>query len=144
MRIIHDIETPTQVAGGADPYLNVRGWQGYNGARCEILITEDCAENNPKLPAAMFDGEEPIFIEGNSRYVIEALEKALSLLKSTVKLHQADLGPKRRTNCPNCKLDAPYTNATHKEDCPVSIKWHKETKKHFDKIRRKTRRAKEE
>jgi hypothetical protein len=117
MRIIHEINTPMQVGGGAHgPYTNMCGFQGYKGGRIELFAYTDCASNNLDLPAGMFDKQELIEIEGNVDYLERMLEDMLSCVR-LIKEEWEKMGSVRPTDCPNCLKYGEYQNATHTEEC---------------------------
>jgi hypothetical protein len=118
MRIVHEINLPMQVGGGGKPYINTRGFQGYNGMRCDMVLRTDCPENHPDMNPSLFDDKEVIHIEGNVDHVIEAFELLVSSLKLMRDATKKNLGERRPTTCPDCPaFDDTGNNATHTEEC---------------------------
>jgi hypothetical protein len=125
MRIIHDINTPMQVAIGSGMYRNVRGKQGYNGVHVEIAIcTAPPDLPLPDEPPYKEVVHEVIYLEGNLEHIRDCLEKCLEGLKSIEKDCKENLGELRATDCPNCTLAdrSKFTNATHTEECDNKVR----------------------
>lgn len=118
MRIVYDICTPMVVSGGGRPYNNEPGKQGFSSIQADLLITEDCAVNHPELPKGMFHDDTAIYIEGDSKYIIPALEKALSIMKHLEERALDQLGPQRSTNCPDGCDGIEKSNGNHAITCP--------------------------
>ena len=81
MRIVHDIEGKTQVSFGGSLYsrpLDKPEYPGYFKVT-GVIVVED-----------PFGEEEVIHIEGNSKYIIEALEDALDQMKSIDQMYQEE------------------------------------------------------
>ncbi len=116
MRIVHDIETPMQVSCGCRPYVNGPGKQGYGYMRVDVLIVTSPASNHPELPEGMWGSHEAIYIEGDSRYIIKALEDALAQLRMMDTSMKERLGEVRPTGCPDrC---GEIVNGMHEISCP--------------------------
>lgn len=71
MRIIHDIDEPVQMTATAEPYSSADG--KWNGAAVKLTLVEEFSGN-------------PIYIEGNSAFLIPALEEALQLVRAIVEV----------------------------------------------------------
>lgn len=123
MRIIHDVTTPMSASGGGKPYSVGPGKQGYYSMQVDLLLCEDCASNHPDLPEGMFGGDEAIYIEGDSKYIIKMLEDALAVLRLTEKYHRERLGEMRSTNCPDGCADIDKFNGIHEITCPKHVNY---------------------
>lgn len=117
MKIVHEIESPMHVSAGFTPYRNGPGKQGFNGVQVDLFICSAMARNHPDLPAKIFN-EEAIYIEGNAKYIVEVLERALLLIKTTIDYGTEKLGPIRSTRCPDNCDDIDRFNGLHAVDCP--------------------------
>lgn len=124
MRLIHDIEAPMTVCGSGNPYRNIRGWCGQKDMQVSVEAFTDCPENHSDLLSGLFIRQEAIRIEGNSKYIIDLLEKMLDCVKASVEFSLKQCGPKRQTDCPNCSKHTDYPNGTHTEDCRLSKEPH--------------------
>ncbi len=116
MRIVFEITAPWLASGGGKPYSNLPGKMGYGSMQVDLMISQDCAENHADL--GMFDDDPmPIYIEGDSKYIIPALEKALDCLKYC-EVHMKDrLGEVRDTNCPDGCAGIEEFNGNHSVNC---------------------------
>jgi hypothetical protein len=117
MRMIHDVEAPMTVCGSGHPYRNVRSWCGQQDMQVSVEAFTDCASNHPEIPSSMFGDDEAIRIEGNSKYILQMLKSMVSCLEGLIEVSEKVNGPKRKTDCPNCKRHEDYPNGTHTEDC---------------------------
>lgn len=88
MRIVHEINVPMQVSGSGDRYIAVKGKnkkRKTGAGQVEILATEDCAANHPKMGKRLFNTfsvDETIYIEGDAEYVEKMLTDLLRVVKS--------------------------------------------------------------
>jgi hypothetical protein len=123
MRIVHEIDTPMQVGGGGEPYVNGPGKQGFSGCQMDLVLCESPAANHPELPKEMFGDHEVIHIEGNSKYIRKMLKDALVVVKLAEESSQKQLGKLRSTNCPDGCADIAKYNGTHEITCPRHVNY---------------------
>mgnify|MGYP001612655610 CR=1 FL=1 len=82
MRIIHDIEGEAQVSFSGDQYirpLNKPDYPGYFKVSGVIVASDPLGGE-----------DEVIHIEGNSKYIIEVFEEALSQMKAIDELYREE------------------------------------------------------
>jgi len=122
MRIIHEITVPVQTSMGPTPYSNRPGVCGYNGIRVELFMVNSPSANfrdDAKLVEPL--DKEIIEIEGPLEVVLDSFRQVVSILESTKKLMQQEMGLKRLMDCPNCDEDSKDRNACHTWECQA--KW---------------------
>lgn len=118
MRIVHEITAPATAMTSGRPYQNGPGFMGFTSAQIEVLICTDCAANHPELPVGLFDKKDAIYIEGDSKYIKEALQAALAGIESMESMMRKDYGDRRRTLCPNKCDGIDKLNGLHSIKCP--------------------------
>lgn len=118
MRIVYDIHTPMTVSGGGKAYSNRPGIMGFGHLQLDLMLTEDCADNHPDLPPAMFGEEETIHIQGDSKYIKRMFQDALEVIEHAEKYSLDKFGELRPTGCPDGCADIDQFHGNHEITCP--------------------------